>query len=169
MRKIVGSALLVVAALGGTAAFACGDKLLAVGRGVRFQRVYAAREAHLVIYSTPARNGARLSGAKLQTMLRQAVRKLEFAKDGAQLDRALNSGRVDVVLVDFADLAEVARQLQSAPSKPVILPMLLNPSKSDFTAAKKQYKFVLKANADESEYLFAIDEVMKSRLKAAKA
>jgi len=165
MRRFVGGALLATfTTLGGTAAFACGDKLLAIGRGVRFQRVSAAHEANLVIYS---RNGATLSSAKLQSVLRQAVHKLQFVNDGAQLDGALKAGRVDVVLVDFVDLSGIAPQLQSAPSRPMIVPVLINPSKADLTNVRKEYKLALKAGADDSEYLIAIDEAMKLRLKAA--
>jgi ABC-type amino acid transport substrate-binding protein len=168
MRRLAGSALLVVsiAALSGTAVLACGDKLLAIGRGVRFQRVYAAHEANLVIYSAGIQSGGTLSSAKLQTMLRLAVHKLQLVQHGSELDQALKSGRVDVVLVAFADLAGITRELQSAPSNPVILPILVKPSKAELSAAQKEYKFALKASADDFEYLTAIDEAMKLRLKA---
>ena len=171
MRRLATGALyVVIAALSGTAALACGDKLLAIGRGLRFQRADAAHEANLVIYSTGPQSGAALSSAKLQTRLRRAVRKLQLVQDGSQLDEALRSGRVDVVLVDFADLAGITRQLQSAPSKPVILPILVKPSKAELAAAQKEYKFALKSTADDFEYLTAIDEAMKSKLKiSAKA
>ena len=70
-----------------------------------------------------------------------------------------------MVLVDFTDLGGITRQLQSAPSKPVILPILLKPSKADLAAAQKEYGFALRAAADEFEFLAAIDGAMKSRLK----
>jgi len=111
-----------MAALSGTAALGCGDKLLAVGRGVRFQRAYAAHQANLVIYSAGAQGGAALTNAKLQATLRRVVHNVQVARDGAQLDAALKSGQVDVVLIDSADLTGVTRQLQSATSKLVILP-----------------------------------------------
>jgi hypothetical protein len=165
MKRFLGVALLaILTALGGTTAFACGDKLLAIGRGLRFQRASAAREANLLIYS---RSGVTLTGAKLQNTLRQSVHKLELVKDGAQLDGALRAGRVDVVLVAFADLSAIAQQLHSAPSQPVILPVLIHPSKADLAAARKEYKFALSAGADESEYLLAVDEAMRLRLKTA--
>ena len=167
MRKFFGSALFVAIALvSGTAALACGDKLLAIGRGVRFQRVYAAHEANLVIYSAGTRSGATLS-AKLQTALRRTVHNLQLVQGDAQLDQALKSGKVDVVLVDFTDVTAITRQLQSAPSKPVILPILVKPSKTELAAAQKEYKFALKATAPDFEYLTAIDEAMKSRLKTS--
>jgi ABC-type amino acid transport substrate-binding protein len=151
----------------GSAAFACGDKLLALGRGVRFQRIYAARQANLVIYSAgPQKDGA-LDSARLRTALKGAVRNLELVRGGSQLDQALKAGQVDVVLVYFADVAGIARQLQSAPSRPVILPVLIKPSKAEFAAAQNQYKFALKAAADEFEFLTAIDEAMKAKLRTS--
>ena len=162
MRRLVVSVLFL---LSGSAAFACGDKLLAIGRGVRFQRVYAARQANLVIYSAGTQNDGALDSVRLRTTLKRAVRSLELVRGSSQLDQALKSGQVDVVLVYFADLAGVARQLQSAPSRPVILPVLIKPSKGEFTAAQNQYKFALRAAADAFEFLTAIDEAMKAKLR----
>jgi ABC-type amino acid transport substrate-binding protein len=167
MRRLAGSAIFVaIAVLGGTAALACGDKLVAVGRGVRFQRAYAAHEANLVIYSATAHSGAPLDSSKLQTTLKRVVHKLQVVQGGSQLDEALKSGRVDVVLLDFADLAGIARELQSAPSRPVILPVLVKPSKAEFAAAQREYKFALKATTDEFEYLTVIDEAMQVKLRS---
>jgi ABC-type amino acid transport substrate-binding protein len=166
MRRLACSALFVViAALSGTAALACGDKLLAVGRGLRFQHDSAAHQANLVIYSAGTQNGAALSSTRLQTTLRRAVHRLQLVQGGSELHQALKTGRVDVMLVDFTDITELTRQLQSAPSKPVILPILVKPSKIVLAAAQKEYQFALRATADDSEYLTAIDEAMKLRLK----
>src|SRR5262245_45025406 len=165
MRRLVVSAVFVLVILmSGAAAFACGDKLLAINRGVRFQRIGAARQASLLIYSTGTQNDLALNSAKLHTSLKRAVRNLQLVSAGSQLDQVLKSGPVDVVLVYFEDLAGIARQLQSAPSRPVILPVLVKPSKAEFAAAQKEYKFALKATADEFEYLSAIDEAMKAKL-----
>ena len=144
---------------------ACGDKLLVIGRGVRFQRAYASHQANLVIYSNGSQSGAALGSAKLQATLKQAGHKLQTVASASQLDEALKSGRVDVVLADFADLAGITRQLQSAPSKPIVLPILLKPSKAELAAARIAYQFALKGPADEIQYLTAIDEAMKSRLR----
>ena len=65
-------AVLSAALLSGPVGHACGDKLLAIGRGIRFQRAYAARPANVVIYSKASQSGATLMSAKLQTTLKQA-------------------------------------------------------------------------------------------------
>src|SRR5262249_9710020 len=120
MPRLASSALFMSMTIASaTAALACGDKLLAIGRGVRFQRASAAREANLVIYSSAAQSGSTLSRAKLHTTLKRAVRKLDLVQGRPALDEVLKSGRVDVVLVDFTDLAGITPQLQSARSKPV--------------------------------------------------
>jgi hypothetical protein len=151
--------------LSGTLGFACGDELLTVSRGLRFQRAYAGRQANLVIYSTVTSSAGPLRSAKLLTTLKQAGHKLQTVEDLSQLDRVLKSGKVDVVLAEFGELTGISRELQSAPSKPVILPVLYKPSKDELTAAQREYKFALKASADEIQYLTAIDEAMKLRLK----
>ena len=158
---VLGSAAL----FSGTVGFACGDKLLAIGRGVRFQRAYAQRPANVLIYSNGNQIGATVRSARLQTTLKQAGHKLQTAEGPSQLNEALQLGKVDVVLADFADLAGITRQLQSAPSKPVVLPVLLKPSKTELTAAQREYKFALKAPGDEVQFLVAIDEAMKLRLR----
>ena len=166
MRILVASTgLVAIALLSGTAALACGDKLLAIGRGVRFQRAYAERQANLVIYSNGAQNGATLSSTGLQATLKRAGHKLQIVQDGSQLDEALKSGKVDVVLVNFADLGGITRLLQSAPSRPIIVPILFKASKAELAAVQKEYKFALKGPADEFEFLTAIDEAMKLRVR----
>lgn len=166
LRRFIVGAVITAALFCGTPVFACGDKLLAIGRGVRFARLYAAHRANLVIYSAAARSGSALGSARLQSALKGAVHNLQIVRDRSQLDGALRSGQVDVVLVDLADLAGVAQQLQSAPSKPVILPVLTKPSKSDLAAAKTTYRIAVRADADELGYLTAIDEAMKVRSSA---
>jgi ABC-type amino acid transport substrate-binding protein len=164
MRRLTALVIAMVA-LNGTAALGCGDKLLAVGRGLRFERAYAAHQANLVIYSAGAQSGTALTSAKLQTTLKRVVHNMQVVRDGAQLDAALKSGKVDVVLVDAADLSAITRELQSAPSKPVIVPIFVKPSKAEFAAAQKEYTFALKAGGDDFEYVAAIDEAMKLQLK----
>jgi hypothetical protein len=158
-------AILSAALLSGTLGFACGDKLLNVSRGLRFQRAYAGRQANLVIYSTATSNAGALKSAKLQTTLRQAGHNLQTVEDLSQLDRVLKSGKVDVVLADFGELTGISRELQSAPSKPVIVPVLDKASKNELAAAQREYQFALKASADAIQYLTAIDGAMKLRLK----
>jgi ABC-type amino acid transport substrate-binding protein len=163
--KIAGTVLAAASLLSGTVALACGDKLLVVGRGVRFQRTYAGHKGNVLIYSTSVQSGEVLKSALLKNTLTRAGHTLQTVDAASQLDAALKSGKVDVVLGDFAELAPVARELQSASSKPVVLPILFKPTKADLAAAQKEYRIALKAPADQVQLLTAIDEAMKLRLK----
>src|ERR1700680_891539 len=137
MRTLVfAGVLLATALLSENVSLACGDKLLVIGRGVRFQRPFAQHQANIVIYSNGTQSGTILTSAKLQTTLKQAGHKLQMVEGAPQLDEALKSGKVDVVLADFAEVAGITWQLQSAPSKPVVLPILVKPSKAELTAAQ---------------------------------
>ena len=157
--------VLLTALACGAVGYACGDKLLVVGRGVRFQRAVGQHQANLVIYSDGAAADGAITSAKLQSTLKQAGHKLQMAAGNAQLDEALKAGQVDIVLANFSEVGEIRRQLQSAPSKPVIVPVVFQPSKAEFAAAQKEYPFAVKASGGEIQYLTAIDAAMKLRLK----
>ena len=166
-RLVLGAAVVITAGLTGSTALACGDKLLAIARGIRFNHAGAARQASVVLYSAGPQDGAALDSSRLQTALKRAVHNLEVVRGGSELDRVLKSRQVDVVLVYFRDAATIDRELQASRSKTVILPVLVKPSKTDFAVAQKAYPFALKANADELEYLNAIDEAMKVKAKSS--
>jgi ABC-type amino acid transport substrate-binding protein len=167
--KFAGVVLVVASLLGGTVALACGDKLLVAGRGVRFQRTYAGHKGNVLIYSTSVQSGDVLKSALIKNTLTRAGHTLQTVDDASQLDAALKSGKVDVVLGDFAELAPVAHELHAASSKPVVLPILFKPTKAELAAAQKDYRIALRAPADQVQLLTAIDEAMKLRLKAAKS
>jgi hypothetical protein len=163
---LIGVAVAGLLVLEVTVAQACGDKLLAFNRGIWFQRAYStARQASIIVYSSQYESGTTLNNPKLQATLRQVGHKLQVVQNSAELDQALKSGTVDIVLADVADVAAIAQHLQSTLSTAAILPVLYKPSKAAFAAAQKQYSFALKAPGDEVHYLSEIDEVMKSKGK----
>lgn len=153
--------------LGHTAAQACGDKLLTLSRGVRFQRAYAAaRPASILIYSK--RNaGTTHSEADLRAALKQAGHKLHVVEDVAQAEQLLRSQAFDVVLTDLAEADALAQRAQAAPSKPIVLPVLNKPTKSELAAAQKKYSRVLRTSDNPGDYLVTIEAVMKTRAHSA--
>ena len=151
-----------------TAALACGDKLMVLGRGVRFQGAYAAvRPAAILIYM---HSGSAVPTAirdpQLQPALKQAGHKLQSVEDPHQLDEALKSGKYDLVLADISDASDLEQQAQSAPSRPAVLPVVFKPTKTEAAAAEKRYQCVLKTPDKTAHYLATIDEAMELRLKA---
>src|SRR5262245_53047051 len=88
-----------------SAAQACGDKFLAVGRGAKFQRAYASvYPGKLLIYSRPSTDPkAALRDPQLHKVLRQAGHNVNVIEDWNLLEQALRGAQVDVVLVDVAE------------------------------------------------------------------
>lgn len=166
--KFAGSYFAVAAFLvfGATVAEGCGDLLVSLGRGVRFQRAYfASHPASVAVLWNNRASGAVLANAKLQRTLREIGHKVVFVQNATELGVALEGGKVDVVLADFTDTGSIAQGLLSASNKPILVPVLDKPSKAEWTTAQRQYPFLLKASADEIQFLTAIDEAMKSRTK----
>ena len=99
---IVGLAILVILA-SGLRGDACGDKLLVLGQGVRFQVDTADYPASLLLYINPNMPGAdKMGHTQLQAVTRQAGHRLRTVRSKEELAGALKTGRYDIVIVDFA-------------------------------------------------------------------
>ena len=166
MRRI--TTIFVIAA--GTMLFnlavgeACGDKMLRMGRGARFQQ--SLHPANVLIYlPTDASPEASSKAPKLQAFLKKAGHRANIIHGSDRLSEVLSSDHYDVVLTSLAEAGDVEKQIQSSALKPVIVPMILNASKADVTAAKKQYRCMIKNPNNGDEYLDAIDSAMKSRVR----
>jgi ABC-type amino acid transport substrate-binding protein len=144
---------------------ACGDKFLVVGRGVRFQRAYASiYPASIVVYAQSQRSPAKaIRDPRLQADLKAAGHRVLLVESDAALAKALESDRVDLVLTDVADADRIAKQADSAPAKPRVLPVMFEPTKEEAKAIETRYQCRLKSSDRADRYLAAIDDAMKAR------
>ena len=143
---------------------ACGDKLLRMGRGVRFQR--SSHPATVLIFlPSTAPAGASTKAPQLQAFLKKAGHKPIIVQGADRLSQALSSGQYDVVLAGLAEVAGVQKQIEASGSKPAVVPMIFNGTKADVAAAKQHYRCVVKNPNNGDEYLDAIEEVMRSRMR----
>ena len=144
---------------------ACGDKLLRVGRGARFQR--SMHPAAVLIYlPSNATADASTKAPKLQAFLKKAGHRANVVQGADRLSQVLGSGQYDVVLASLTEVASVQSQVASSGSKPVIVPMIFSGTKAEVAAAKKHYRCVVKNPNNGDEYLDAIDEAMRLRTRA---
>jgi hypothetical protein len=173
---IVGLTFLVVLA-SGLPGDACGDKLLVLGQGVRFQVDTADYPSSLLLYINPNMPGAdKVGDTQLQNITRQAGHRLRTVRSREELAGALKTGRYDIVIVDFADAAGLEELVQTSPSQPVLLPWVYQESKADFSAVRaryqaalKRYQFALKAPLKVGSFLSTIDRTMELKTKQARA
>jgi hypothetical protein len=147
-----------------TAADACGDKTLRIGRGARFQRT-AHAAAVLIYVPSDAPATAVERAPRLQSFLKRVGHKAQVVRGTDKLSEVLNSGQYDLVLGNLADFAGLQKQIEASASKPVLVPVISRGTKAEVATAQKQYKYIVKNPNSGDEYLDAIEEAMRSRLR----
>jgi hypothetical protein len=134
MRRLiaVGVSLASLVWSGSATLHACGDKFLLIGRGIRYQRAYAAAHpATIVIYEGP-RGRAKLSAGdlQLQQMLSGAGHKVRVVSDLKALELAGRVSPPDLILADDADLAQIAQTVPKGTSVVVSTAVLQSAGKT---------------------------------------
>ena len=143
---------------------ACGDKSLSAG-GIRMQRALAARyPASVLAYVPPA---SRLSVAKrelkLQETLHRVGHKYHEVASLPELQASVQTGQFNIVVADLADVADLQRNLESASSRVVLIPVAYKLTKSESGEAAKQCRFLINAPGRAVHYLTTIAEAVRSR------
>ena len=72
---------------------ACGDKLMMLGRGIRFQSKHTPRAAAVLLYLPESATGQALTDPKLESALREAGHAVRAVTSHADLESALQAGR----------------------------------------------------------------------------
>lgn len=167
MRSLLVTAIVVAAVpLGSIVMFACGDKLMLLIGHSRYQQVYNTHPASILALT---RQNSAVSGIvnelEHQPPLKRGGHKFYNVDDLSRLDEALKAGQYDLVLADVTDADGLDQHLQSARSKPVVLPVVYNSTKAEARAVEKKFHCILKSPGSPSNYLAAIDDAMEVRLK----
>jgi hypothetical protein len=145
--------------------FACGDKLVLLGRGIRFQRMIATKHpATILVYLNP---GAGISAAdreyQLRSLLKLAGHKPRAVSTPGELTKEIGSGIYDLVLADYADAAALAKQIDAANPKPGLIPVMYNPSADQRAAVEKEYSCLVTPAKKNYDLLKVIDQAMTTR------
>lgn len=154
---------------------ACGDKLLLLGRGIRFQSRHTPSAASVLLYLPAAiRSGGTLADPKLESALREAGHQVRSVDTKEELQAALQTARYDVVLADVAEASDLQRTL--TPSDAIVLPVvyLLAPArrpeaKADAARAEKEFSAVLQLPGKPGHYCALVDKAMELKRERSKA
>jgi len=151
--------------------WACGDKFLVIGRGVRSQRTRGAvQHAAILAYLDGAgRLNAAMRELKLEKDLRLAGHTLRPVASAAELREEVRSGRYDILLADISEMVGLEPEVGAAPGGPFLLPMIYNATGEELAEAQAQYECVMKSPSTRKDYLAVIDEAMTQRKKQEKA
>ena len=169
MRKLLDAALLLaVSGLLSTTAFACGDKLVLSIGNLRFRQVNESPRPASILAYTPG--NSRVAEVVKELEQQSAGKRVGLTfyslDDPGRLDEVLRAQKYDLLLVDAGDADNLQRHAQSVPSKPVVLPVVYQSSKSAAAEAEKRFHCVLTAPNSAGRYLSAIDRAMEFKLKA---
>jgi hypothetical protein len=148
---------------------ACGDKLLVLGRALRFSNISSERPAAILAY---APQGSIVSVVLNEPQWVAAIEKgkhrLRVVQELDGIVTAMSSQRYDLVVVSLADAAQLKQRIQSASSAAVIVPALQSsPSREEVRAAEKEYGVVLKSESKGKAYLSYISKAVELRDRRA--
>ena len=144
---------------------ACGDKFLRAGRSSRMKGYAAMYPATILLYPSAAAKPAIVSA--WQKMLKDAGHKAQIVSRTASLSDAVAAGSFDLVITDFGSAARVRAEVMNARSKPGVLPVLSDSSKTAADRATAEFEHFLDPEMTNRQKLAEIDHVMEVRLKAA--
>ena len=160
--RLVVTVLLLGTIGAGEPSLACGEKFRMASRLTRFQQPPRARTAAaILIYANPALSKA-LAGVQVDATLRKAGFKPTSVTSAKEFQTAIDRGGWDLVLVDVGDSGGAISRSPVA-NAPVILPVVLNASKAELAAAKKQHPHLLNGPVKSQSLVDAIDDALDDK------
>ena len=168
-RMLVVVALGIGAILCGEgAASACGDKFVLLGRGARVAR--SKFPSTILIFMNPAsRVPAADKEFHVEAVLKAAGHKAQVAGSEAEVEKALASGKYDLILADYNDVASLRKEAASTSSKPVVLPLLYKPTPAELAAAEKDAECLVRPSKASRDLLVVVDQTLAERRKGVGA
>jgi hypothetical protein len=170
MRRLIWTLMVVVLLLFPRLSRGCGDKLLILGRGLRFSALSADRPVAILAYA-PA--GSLLFGILKNPQWIAAITKrkhrLKTIQSMDDLQNALSRERYDLILVDLSDAPQLKPPAQPAPSDPLTLPVVNGSAREQIQAAEREYGVALKSDSKSKAYLSEISKAVELRDRRAQA
>ena len=156
---------------------ACGDKLMMLGRGIRFQSKHTPRAGAVLLYLPDSETGQALTDPKLESALREAGHAVRAVTSPEDLETALRSGTFDVVLANVTQAPELQKAKSVAERSAVVLPAIYlvappshdsRQSKTDRGLASKKFAVIVEVPGRPGHYCHAVDQAMELKLKREK-
>ena len=137
-------------------AFACGDSLYRVGKGVSYRVYTAPLPGSVLVY------GQGESAEQLAQELARSGHGVRLVSNNEELQAELGSGAYDVVIAAYSDQPTIEPSAKAAAGAPTFLPVALTADEQ--AQASQQYDRVMLAEKDEiKHYLKAIHQTLKQR------
>lgn len=143
---------------------ACGDKFMRPGRSVSNRRYAALHPSPILIYR-PARSTPQ-GIAMFEDMLKKAGHSARVVQRGEDVAPILATGKYPLVIAEYSDVEAMKKEVDAAPSRPSILPILLESNKPVEAQLRKDFHCLIKPRAmNDNDALAEIDHALDFRLK----
>ena len=135
-------------------AYACGDSLYRVGKGVSYRVYTAPLPGSVLVY------GSSEGAEQLAAELARSGHGVRFVDSDEALKSELGSGDYDVVIAAYTDQSAIRAGTAAATDAPTFLPVALTDEEE--ANARQDYERVMVAEDDEiKHYLKAIHQTLK--------
>jgi len=158
MRRLLGALLLVAGLfLFSYAAHGCGDKLLILGRPLRFR----SRPASILAYAPPGSTlEPMLTSQQWTTAITKGKHRVVVVLNPERLSQVLKGERFDLILVASTEATVSLPQLADAFFPAVVVPVVEGVSREALRNAEKEYGVAVKNAAKSGDYLSEIDRAV---------
>ena len=166
MRRVrLAIGLVSIALLLCSSAFACGDKLLVLGRGLKFDSLNGNLKGAIILYM-PADLAptAAVNDPQFHAGLKKAGHKLFVAPDMHVLAEAVRSGKYDLVLTDVRDAGVAEDQTSATNFNTIVMPVVYEGAKLEGAAATR-YGCIRKSPSNNRTCLSTIEKALESKFK----
>ncbi len=149
-----------------SAAFACGDKFIIVGRCVDYLRTHSAeRPGHvLILWSSNSKAAEAIRDVELQDYLVKAGHRCTVMDESQSTPGAIKSGAYDIVLVDAADADRLRLGLEGTRTR--VLPVVYQGTTAEVAKVRQNYRCALnvrRAPIKRTQLLVAVDGTMRQK------
>ena len=164
MRKAIWLLFLAIAV---PHAFGCGDKYVAFGRGVRFQRAYAAAHPGAILVYANARSplAAAQNRERLIGLLRMVGHRPQAVSTPQELQAAIATGEFEVVLADPAEARQVQSATEMGASHPTLVQLLVDPTRDELKRIESETPCAVEVTKRNHDLLGVVDDVIDQRHK----
>lgn len=145
--------------------YACGDKLMMLGRGLRFKTAYASLHPGNIVFYLPRTSRAEATAAvdKMQKFLAGAGHRVTIARDPAALDDALRVPAVSLVLADSSEAPRLQSRVSALPARPGLVALVhTKQAAGSDTALQREFEATIRSFDKPKEYLPMVEKLMKT-------
>ena len=146
-------------------ALACGDKIVDVSQGVKFQRAMGMTTATILIYVDAERLERPVK--RLRASLSRVGHEVALVTDWQMAIEALRTGEFDLLIAEMEALGRAQSELGAASTPRHLIPFVLDGSAAELGLAKEVYSHALALPGRDSEQILTVQASLDSHEPAA--